>query len=243
MINLFLNRLIDKSRSSEQPVSPLYLIHFSSLLSFPFFPQKVGCRVWSWIRFFTHWSFKFGIKLIMKVMACFRRMLHKLHRAFCGPSVYEEFRDQILSYRKEGGELHYNHYSVESYKKIKNSSLGILDRCKNEEQKELKAGIATYEAIVNLYVQRFLDNSEMKDKLSLPLLYTTALITAIKDSYDTLFNKRDFELFLPENLMIDLYSLEITFLKGMQWNISTTELLPKIIQNQDPGDKDQPKPI
>lgn len=199
------------------------------------FGRQLLEKTWSKISLLTHWCFQ----LMLKITRCILRIQPKqpqqliqlelnqnhLNPLFNQPIVYEEFRDAVLHYRIDN-ELFFNNYDSTSYLNFKCHDTKLLDHCKSEQDKELKAGIACYEAIVDLYVQRIIQyHPELKQASFLPALRMVALTIAIKITEKTIFNS-DFQAFLPSEVNIKtLHSMESAFLEGIQWDISIAELL------------------
>lgn len=233
--------LVNKSVNSKN--SPF------SLLTAPFFTTDASSvkqsdpnRIWRFLSLFTVWNYQ----LMIKVIGCFQSLLvKKIEQAksittppkksdsntlFCQPIDYEKFRDQVLKRRK------FNLHNLQSYTDLQSRHVGIFDKCENNLEKELVASIASYEAIVDLYVKRFLDkHPQLNDASFLPSLRMTALGIAIKAACDDEIYNSDFKDYLPPNISLSVHNaMELEFLKGLDWNLSTNELID--------DRKKQPKP-
>lgn len=193
-----------------------------------------------------HWSvllFTWGRALFDLIAMCFQMLFLKKERSeipeldekgkrslFNISIDYENFHDQILNYKK-GSKLIYNNYSFASFLELKEGVIfdGIdkLEGCDDQDQRDRLGGIATYDAIVDLFVGRFLiQHPDMNQESYLSSLRFIALCLAIKISYDQQIWNSDFLFFLPAPFSIDTHKkMEVEFLKGIEWNISQTETL------------------
>lgn len=143
---------------------------------------------------------------------------------------YENFRDQILNYKK-ASKFIYNNYSFDSFLELKAElvidEIDKIEDCEDPDQRDRLGGIATYDVIVDLFVGRFLTHHpDMDQEPYLSSLRFTALCLAIKISFDQPIWNSDFQLFLPAPFSIDTHKkMEAEFLKGIEWNISQTDTL------------------
>ena len=257
LINIyFFNAGLQQSNDDQGRLSrPGVPLPFNPFFSPPSFTLPIasakksyGSRIWRILTLFTHWNFL----LVIKMMSCFQFLQNKkrkqagahpemenedLKELFSQPIVYEKFRDQILSYKirdKNGTQFFHNH-TLQTYLELKNPDPTIFDHITNDAQKELISVTASYEAIVDLYVQRFLNkHPRMNNENFLPSLKTTALGIALKISCDEQIYNSDFNPFLSlswnpllsSSFEISTHNkMEIEFLKEIDWNISTDELV------------------
>lgn len=139
---------------------------------------------------------------------------------------YEYFRDRVLTYHKG----FYNNYCGDSIfalrDDIREEKFEEIMSYADQEQRDLFAGITHYEAIVDLFVDRFLArHPEMQEKQYLPVLRFVALCIAIKDSFDEAVWNEDFQKFQSNVLPLSVHNqMEIEFLKIIDWNVSVTEI-------------------
>lgn len=231
---------VSNPSSPTSPISPIDFDFFITPVDTPIFRCLLLDRVWHILTLLCEW----GAELLTKVMQCFQSLQsnhpeeemieeaiqlteNELCQLFNLSIPYEEFRDKILNYHgKSKGqkveEFTFNNYDFAAYSQIKKSNSTLV----NNGQNELTAGIEVYNAIVDLYVKRFLNQHPQLDKDEyLSALRTIALIIAIKESWDLPIANKNFQYFLHHYLEIKtLQKMEIEFLKGMDWDISITEL-------------------
>lgn len=213
-------------------------------------------RIWRVLAVLSDW----GCQLLMKIMRCFQSLqLYQkeldpieikleveetgLQKLFHYPIRYRNFRDRILSYRNhfsQDDSLIFNNYSLETYSKLKEYDERIFDQCQNEQERELIASIAVYEAITQLYVRRFLDHHpELNHPYYLPALHAIALGIAIKNSWDDSIDNKSFrEFMIPPLEGQRHFEMEIEFLKTIDWNFSTQELATSQTEISPNGDWD-----
>lgn len=192
--------------------------------------------------------------LIRKIMACVKLILQlrrpeketvsvkkfAIEDLFNLEIDYPSFRDKVLTCKKQS-RLLYNNYNFESISSFK---IDLIDKIKllvdcreNQEQKDLAAGIATYEAIVDLWVGRFfLRHPAMDREPYRSSLRFTALCIAIKVSFDQAIWNSDFKAFFhPDLIQVSERHnrMESEFLNAVEWNLSTKELLDESILPDD----------
>lgn len=213
--------------------------------SFPSFddylPLPLGeiKRVWTVLNLTCVWV----IELLTKIMGCFQQIhkkqlfnpsiynvkltsesdkLKNLRKLFQHPVDYEMFRDKILNYKN----FFYNNYGFDAFFQIKNVKLSVFEDCKTRKEQKIEASMVVYDAIVDLYINRFLDHyPELDDEKYLPCLRTIALATAIKISWDESIDNISFRHFMiPYMGTAKHYKMEIAFLEAIDWNTSTEEL-------------------
>jgi hypothetical protein len=233
---------LDSSSLSLDSYKDKDLAKFASF-HFPFIetlpsPLEIARRIWTVFTLATAWV----TELITRVMFCFD-LAHKkqvsnqpiivypkdklddpekLADLFQQSIDYETFRYKVLTYKN----LFYNNYGYNAFIQIKEAKLGILDNCKTEEEKELKASMAVYDAIVNLYIERFCARyPELNDEKYLPCLRTIALSIAIKISWDESIDNVNFQHFIIPYMGYKSHGMmESAFLKAINWNTSINEL-------------------
>lgn len=146
----------------------------------------------------------------------------ELRLLFNNPVNYEKFHDSILNYQNN----FFNNYHLETYRKLKDCDWSLLEKCQSKQEKEHQAGIAVYDAIVKLFVKRFLDQYPALDqKIYLPSLKVIALGIAIKNSWDEAIYNTYLQPFIVPYMGIKKHNkMENEFLKGMNWNLSLDEL-------------------
>lgn len=204
--------------------------------------KKINEYQWTFLSILRELS----IDLLRIITACFHWLLkqistsdtqelhqesnqEEIEKLFNYPINYDRFREEILNYRKRSS-LFYNNYNFKSYLQLKddiiNDKLEPIKAYSDEDQRDLAAGIANYEAIVDLYVQRFLDRHPHLDQEPyLPALQFIALCIAIKVAYDQPVWNSDFQSFLQIPLSVATHNkMELAFLKGIEWNISLTDI-------------------
>ena len=139
---------------------------------------------------------------------------------------YEHFRDRVLTYHNG----FYNNYCSDSFfairDDIKEEKFDEIMSDEDQQQRDLMAGIANYEAIVDLFVDRFLArHPELQERHYLSVLRFVALCIAIKDSFDEAVWNEDFQKFETNVLPLSIHNqMEIEFLKIIDWNVSVTEI-------------------
>lgn len=228
---------------SLAPAKPLKLTFFSAPTASS--PLEKIKRIWSVLTFMS----KRIIQLIGKIMKCFLSIFKQssptkqeqkqitqveikkvkqkdeLKLLFEGPLNYEKFHESLLIFHAN----YYNNYDLEAFGQLKECDWNMFDQYSNKQEKEIKAGMAVYDAIVKLYVKRFLVlHPELDQKIYLPSLQAVALGIAIKDSWDDMFDNKDFQKFIIPGIGIKKYGkMEIEFLKGIDWNLSLDELRKK----------------
>ncbi len=161
----------------------------------------------------------------------------KLKTLFQQPMNYEKFHDNILNHytleedpvtkeKRPTTNLLYNIYDINSYLRLKNRKLNIFNRFQTDAEKDLKAGIATYDAIVDLYVRRFLKkNPDMNHESFLPSLRVMALALALKQADDYAIWISDLHPFIDSSVSVStLTTMEVEFLKEINWDISLSEI-------------------
>jgi hypothetical protein len=233
---------INHSHSQQQlncnkPSNPNSPLLFESLFS-PYFapanpPKKSVHRIWQFITLFNNW-------LIVKVTNCFHYLQNKqeltktkkqkeeLNELFNQPIIYDKFRDQVLSYKTDQAiDPFFQNHTLQSYLQLKNHDLSIFENITDASQKESIAAFASYDAIVDLYVNRFLEkNPEMDNETFLPSLKMTALCIALKIACDQAIYNSYFSGFLPSSLEKSTHhAMEAKFLNEIGWNTSTAELV------------------
>jgi len=134
---------------------------------------------------------------------------------------YRRFHDLVL-HQAWKGESIYNNYGIETYCQLQNHQINALDRFQNQEEKECRAGIAVYDAIVHLYLERVLNQYPVLNHQDyLPALSAIALGVAIKLSYDDAIWNVDINHFIYPYLDVVKYnSMERAFLKAINWDTS-----------------------
>ena len=167
----------------------------------------------------------------------------RLSKLFAKPVAYKEFRNKVLkkifwNRKLRKNEFFFNNYdaqssmSIEKFRKKFPYFLNLGD----QNERDLLAGFATYDAIADLYVQRFVQQfikkfPQMNEKSCLPFipsLQLVALCIAIKISWDEAIWNKDFEPYLPKTIRLEeLDSMELEFLILINWNTSTRELIHK----------------
>jgi|GEM_PF-2284321 len=149
----------------------------------------------------------------------------ELEQLFNEPVDYQRFHDDILSL-KQSGELFFNNYNVQAYLKLNNHDMCLIEACQNDEEKELMASTAVYDAIVNLYLKRFFDeHPSLNDKDYLPALSMIALGIAIKLSYDDPIWNDDWNHLIHPSIELSKYiKMERGFLEAIHWNSSISEI-------------------
>ncbi len=129
----------------------------------------------------------------------------------------------------------FNHYDNASYKKLKRPSQTLPHTSPQPEKplSNIEAGIKTYQAIVSLYVQRFLKrHAEMNHPRYLSALRLVALRIAIKDSIDGFHEFERLNRFLPSNINAKkAIQMEGCFLREIGWNLSLRELTHEEMRN------------
>jgi hypothetical protein len=218
------------------PQSPIP-IHFprNQIIESPLF-EAYGRKVWRLITFLTYWSFQIVIKVISCFLSIFRKQEDpltsntkiknkNLHLLFSLSFDFEKFRDKVLKIKDDKHNmLIFNNYNLDSYLKLKHHDLSILKNCKNDNERELKASIAMYQAIVDLYVKRFLmRHPDMNESCYLSSLRMIALVIAIKYSIDEAIWNADFRDFIPITIKTQ-NEMEMKFLEVICWNVSLREL-------------------
>lgn len=111
----------------------------------------------------------------------------------------------------------------------------IFESFHDEFDLNLRAGMAVFDAIVDLYVKRFLEeNPHMDDEEYLPALRTIALGIAIKLTWDEAVWNSDFIPFIhPYMGGCNHKNMEIAFLQNIDWNVSTSELFEEIDEEKE----------
>lgn len=226
--------------------------HFQAIFSF--YLQKIQ-RIWRVLSLLS----ESGFQILNRIMCCYHQSIlndddmrskeeetesmqldeeereiqksNTLCDIFNEPISYEQFRDNILNFKKRG-KLFYSNYSLETYLQLKERDLNAIFSYSDNTERELNANIATYDAIVNLYVSRFLErNPQLNDDKYLPSLRVTALGIAIKISWDEGVWNIDFKSFISPYMGAEKHrEMESKFLKGIDWNFSTNELLLKKVE-------------
>ncbi len=147
--------------------------------------------------------------------------------------IYQEFIKKVFSCwiksKSKPPQLLFGNYNCETYhqiEKFKTDSLNLL-KINDPKTQEIAINRAIYEAIVNVYVQRFLKlYPEMNEESFLSSLQMTALIIAIKKSLDEDIWNEDFSPCLPPSLTLNIVNkMEREFLRVIDWNLSINELL------------------
>lgn len=171
------------------------------------------------IRIFIHPLEKSIIKKLEKII---------IKKFFSYHFDYSLLETKILDFERNSVPISiFNNYDFTSYKKLKK----IYQLPSNNHipvHSHHEGGIKTYQAIVSLYVRRFLKrNPDMNRPNYSAALHLIALRIAIKDSADEfagfypLLNS-----FLPPKITVEKAAkMEFYFLRGMDWNISTQELV------------------
>lgn len=149
-----------------------------------------------------------------------------LCQLFSQPIVYENFRNNV--FHSSLNNL-FNNYNFKSYLLLKNADLSVLSNFENETEKNSKAGIATYDAIVDLYVRRFINRyPEMNHSTYLSSLRFIALTIAIKISFDEpIFNKSFHMCLFPKiEFTPETHSaMEMAFLQAFDFDTSFIEII------------------
>lgn len=195
-------------------------------------------RIWKVLTLASIW----WIELLTKIMCCFHWMQNKqlthqpivmdpaensddqesLRELFGQPIDYPGFRNRILNHKN----WFYNNYGSNAFFQLKDADWSILENCRTEAEKELKASMVVYDTIVDLYVERFLNQyPELNNEQYLPCLRTIALTIAIKISWDESIENVSFQQFIFPYMGVKLHKkMELAFLKAISWNTSISEL-------------------
>jgi hypothetical protein len=223
----------------SSPISRLASPYFPSL-SPSFFPGMRLHHMWRVLNFFCALGSQL-LSLILRVLGCFQATYpaetisspiqtpqfnkNDLQKLFSQPINYEQFHDAALSW-KRGRQLFLNNYDLKSFQQLKESHLELLNDCKTKKEREFKASVAVYDAIVDCYVKHFLDqHPELDSEEYLPALRTVALGLAIKVSWDEAVWNADFLPLLSPYFGRSTYNkMELEFLIGINWNIWPREI-------------------
>jgi hypothetical protein len=146
----------------------------------------------------------------------------ELYELFKHSIDYAAFHSKVLMHKN----LFYNNYDCDAFAQLKEHDGSLLDNCKTDDDKELKTSMAVYDAIVDLYVCRFLKQyPELNNEECLSSLRTIALGIAIKISWDEAIDNIDYSSFITPYMGANLHKkMELEFLAAIDWNTSTDEL-------------------
>lgn len=246
--NLEKQPFVPNQEVENSPPSQAYFNYFSNFNTNPLVSNTFGNRCWRVLTLFADWSFQ----LLTKVMRCFQFNQHLQQQEPTEESLeivimkspiqlkedddkeifnqlvnYQYFFDKTLSDKQSFNKFMFNNYNFESYLKLKSHDVNsMLKQYDQQEDMEFAASKAVYSAIVDLYVQRFLQkHPELDQEDYLSSLRMTALRIAIKCSLDEAICYEDLKGFIfPYMEIQEYYKMEIEFLKGIDWDTSTREL-------------------
>lgn len=182
-------------------------------------------------------------KEFMKLAQEMTNLQPKLAKLFTKPVDYKEFRNNVLrkiiwNRKLRRSELFFNNYNVQSYMSIEKlrKKVPYFLNLPNQNEKNIQAGFEAYDAVVDLYVQRFIQRfikefpeiTEERCLTFIPSLQIVALCIAIKiswDGFESIWNQ-DFKPYLPKTISLaELNRMELEFLKFINWDTSTSELI------------------